>query len=222
MREGAGTTVGTAVASSGTMTHYKISFAFAKLPDMSLTAFVRSVIQEMTDNPNFPTPCVPLPEISSALEKFTNDLVATHDGGRLSTAIKNASRQELIRLLRKQAPYVQSLTGTDLAQMLSSGFSAASTNRARMLLPKAEIRGIKSLQSTMLSIAVKPVQSARGYEARYKTENGEFFTAPFSTSSRSLLLQNLIPGVVYTIQARAVGGLRGCGEWSDPVARMAT
>ena len=85
-----------------------------------------------------------------------------------------------------------------------------------------EIKGIKSQQSTTLSIAVKPVQTARGYEARYKTENGEYVSAPFATSSRGLLLQNLVPGVIYTIQARAVGGLRGCGEWSDPVARMAT
>ncbi len=42
-----------------------------------------------------------------------------------------------------------------------------------------------------------------------------------SNSSRGIILANPIPDVVYTIQARAIGGLNGYGDWSDPGSRMA-
>jgi len=202
------------------MAHYKISLSFAKLPDGELVAFAGNTTVEMTDNLAFVNPGVPLAEMSEATVTFRTDLAASLDGGRIATATKNASRQRLINLLRQQAAYVQSIAGADLAMLVSSGFRAASTNRARMLLPQAVIKNIKAPQSTRLKIVVKPVQSARGYEARYKTENGEYIYAPFCTSSR-LLLNNLVPGVVYTIEARAVGGLASYGDWSNSVSRMA-
>ena len=34
-------------------------------------------------------------------------------------------------------------------------------------------------------------------------------------------MERVIPGVVYTIQVRAIGGLTGYGDWSDPISRMA-
>jgi hypothetical protein len=203
------------------MAQYKISMAFAKLTDGELAPFAGNTIKKMTDNPGYLEPRVPLSEMWEAKNTFFIDYAASQGGGRLATATKNASRRKLINLLRQQAAYVQSIAGGALALLLSSGFLAASTNRARMVLPRAVIKSVKWLQSTKLIVAVEPVKSARGYEARYKTENGEYIPAPFSTSSRGLLLENLVPGVLYTIQARAVGGLNGYGDWSDPVSRIA-
>lgn len=204
------------------MAHYKLSLAFAKLPDANLGSFAGNTITEMTNNPAYPSPLVPLAEMTEAKDNYFRDFLAAQDGGRLAVATKRASRVKLIQLLRRQAAYVQGIAGTDLAMLLSSGFLAARTNRSPMLLPRAVIKSIKPLQSTLLQVAVEPVQSARGYEARYKTETGDYIYANFSTSSRGLLLKNLIPGVIYTIEARAVGGLTGYGDWSNPISRMAT
>lgn len=203
------------------MTRYKLSLAFAKLPDADVAAFALNVVEKMNDNPGFPTPLVPLSELTNARATFQNGLALAMGGGLLATATKNAARLTLINLLRQQAAYVQSLAGADLPLLLSSGFSAASTNRAQLPLPQAVIKSVKTPQGTVISLAVEPVQSARGYEARYKTESGDYVPANFSTSSRGILLKDLVPGVVYTIQARALGGLNGCGDWSDAVSRMA-
>ncbi|HEY0548376.1 MAG TPA: fibronectin type III domain-containing protein [Verrucomicrobiae bacterium] len=195
--------------------------AFAKLPDADLGFFAGSTIAQMTDNPGYLDPRVPLHDMLKAKNTYVADMAAAVGGGRVTTATKNASRAALIMLLRQQAAYVQSIAGADLALLLSSGFLAASTNRARMLLPQAVIKSVKSIQSTMFSLALEPVRTARGYEVRYKTANGEHVSAPVSSSSRGILLKDLVPGFIYTIQARAIGGLTGCGDWSDPISRMA-
>jgi hypothetical protein len=178
-------------------------------------------IEQMTDNPGYLTPAIALASLTEAAETFMADVAAALDGGRLATATKNASRAGLILLLRQQAAYVQSVAGTDLALLLSSGFQAISTNRAQIVLPQAVIKTVGTPQSTKLSTTVNPLKTARGYEVRYKTETGEYLTARFSTSSRNILIEGLTPGVVYTVQARAVGGLTGYGDWSNPVSRMA-
>jgi hypothetical protein len=36
-----------------------------------------------------------------------------------------------------------------------------------------------------------------------------------------VVIAGLTPGVVYTLLARAVGGLTGYSDWSDPVSHMA-
>ncbi len=203
------------------MRHYKISMKFAKGRDANLGSFTASTIKQMTDNPGYPNPAVPLAELAQAYTNYRTKLAASRDGGRLATAAKNAARAALVSLLRKQAAYVQSVAGTDLALMLSSGFHAASTNRAPLPLPRAMVKSLKSLQSTKLYLSLEPVRSARGYEVRFKTPTGEYISRGISTSSRGIMIENLIPGVVYTIQARAIGGLNGYGDWSDPVSRMA-
>jgi hypothetical protein len=203
------------------MAQYKISLTFAKLPDHELGPFAVNNIAQMTDNPGYLDPRVSLADMLEAKNTFISNLAAAQDGGRLATATKNASRRALINLLRQQAAYVQSIAGANLALLLSSGFRAASTNRARLLLPQAVIKNVKSLQSTKLSLAVEPVRTARGYEVRYKTETSEYVMGHLSTSSRGILLEDLVPGVIYTIQVRAIGGLTGYGDWSNPAVRMA-
>jgi hypothetical protein len=202
------------------MARYKISMTFAKLPDADLGNFAGSIITQMTDNLAYVNPRVPLAELSEANDTYHTNLLASQDGGRLATTLKNQSRRSLIELLRTQAIYVHSIAFADLSILLSSGFLAASTNRTPIPLPQAMVKNINSPRSTVLKVTVKPVQSARGYEARYKTPDGEYIIAPFSTSTR-ILLENLVPGVVYTIQARAVGGSTKYGDWSDATSCMA-
>jgi len=40
------------------------------------------------------------------------------------------------------------------------------------------------------------------------------------TNSRSMPLNNLIPGTNYTVQVRAIGGSTGYSDWSDAVSHM--
>jgi hypothetical protein len=203
------------------MASYRTSLAFAQLPDADLGSFAQNTVTQMTGNPGFPTPRVALAAVTTATDTFLADLAAALDGGSQATAQKNASRAALVLLLRQQAAYVQSIAGTDLPLLLSSGFLAASTNRTRIVLPQAVVKSLSPLQMGVFKITVVPVATARGYELRYKNGTGDYLSAGVHTTSRGILLENLTPGATYTVQLRAIGGLTGYGDWSDPVSRMA-
>lgn len=202
------------------MPQYKTSLSFASLPDADLVEFANTTVINMTGNAAFPEPAVPLPEVSAANTKFQNAIVAAAQGGLGLTAAKDAEREKLLPLLRTQASYVQTVSNDDLAVILSSGFSVNSTSRTSVPLPKPNIENIDNFASTQLMVKLTTIPNARAYEVRLNTGDDKWANAGVFTKSRRVLLENLIPGKTYTIQARAVGGKTGYSDWSDPVSHM--
>lgn len=194
---------------------------FSALPDAALGAFVLNVATKMTGNAGYPTPRIASAVLETDANAFLADVAAAHGGGTEAIAKKNASRLALELKARDQAAYVQSIAGTNLELLLSSGFEAASTNRARIVLPKAVIKSIKPIQSGVFNIVAEPSPTARGYEMRYKNGTGDYINGGFFTSSRAILLEGLTPGSTYTVQVRAMGGLTGASDYSDPISQMA-
>ena len=64
-------------------------------------------------------------------------------------------------MLRQLAAYVQGASGHDLAILLSSGFSAMSTNRSQSPLAQPAILGVTNGASTTLTLNVKAVTNAK-------------------------------------------------------------
>lgn len=203
------------------MPNIRTSLAFAQLPDAELGSFGENVGVGMADNPFYAIPRVAPASIISAVDTFRTDLAAAAGGGKLATARKNASRAALILLLRQEAAYVQSIAVDNLTMLLSSGFQATSTNRTRIVLPQVVVKSVLNPQSGSFRIVVLPVSTSRGYELRYKNGTGDYLSGGISTSSRDIPLPSLTPGSTYTVQVRAIGGLTGYSDWSDPITRMA-
>lgn len=199
----------------------KVSLAFAQTSDADLSAFTQNVIDSLTGNAGFPTPAVPLADLTAALAAFNDALVAAAQGGPQETAAKNAARNALVGLLRQEAYYVQSTAIGDLAKLLSSGFNNINTNRTQSQLDAPVIVGIENEMSTQLVVHLQPVPNARAYEAQVKNGTGGFLPAGIFTKARRLVLTGLTPGQTYTVQSRAVGGSTGYSNWSDPVSHMA-
>jgi hypothetical protein len=204
------------------MTTYRVALSFAQLSDAKLDDFTQNIIASLTGNASFPTPTVPPADLSSALSTFTATLAATAQGGTQATAAKNAARDALMALLRKEANYVQGIASTDLAMLLSSGFEAINSNRSQSPLDKPSIVQINNEASTQLVLRLQPVDNARSYEVRVSYGANGWQAAGVFTQARRVVLTNLTPGTNYNIQARAVGGSTGYSDWSDPVSHMAT
>lgn len=182
------------------MPNYRTSQVFARLPDAELGNYTQNIITKLTGNASFPKPLVSVADLAKVLDTFTTALAAAAQGGKLATAAKNAAREDLLGALRQEAAYVQSLANDDLPMLLSSGFEAVNTNRTQIPLTKPVIDEIRNDMSTQLAMRVQPVPTARAYEVRLSYGASGWQAVGIFTQARSIVLENLTPGTLYTVQ----------------------
>ncbi len=201
-----------------------ISLGFAKLADANLVRKVDSIIDNMTDNENFPTPSPEISVVKTAAGAFQEALALAVGGGILKTAEKNAAREMLLSLLRNLALYVQQYCKDDLAILLSSGFDARKSPAPVGTLP-APVGAtlVNSPLSGVLDFRAKPVPNASAYEGQRTTDvnkDDAWENVGVFTSAR-FTLADLKPGTIHWARSRAVGSA-GPGAWSDAVSAMVT
>jgi hypothetical protein len=200
----------------------KVTLTYNSYPDAVLDELTTAIIAAMTGNAAFPTPTIPLATVTTLQTTFRNALAAAANGGTPLTAAKNQTRQALTDALDANAMYVQSIARYDLPTLLSSGYQAASTNRAQIQLPAPTILGLDNEMSTQLVLRLSPIANAYCYEVQTSVGTGAWQAAGAFTAARRIILTGLTPGTVYKVQARAIGGLTGYSDWSDPSSHIAT
>ena len=201
--------------------NHRVSLAFVQLADSELGDFTNGVITGL-GLPAFTGAPVGEPELTTLRTTFVTRLAAMVNGGKLATAEKNVARAALIAALRQDASFVQTLSGTNLPLLLSSGYAAVSTNRTSGPLRKPVITNVDNIQSTKLMIGADADDNTKSQELRFRTGNNPYQSGGVHTKPTRMLLEDLIPGTVVEVQTRSVGGSTGYSDWSDPVSRMAT
>lgn len=204
-----------------TTTNPRVSHRYTRLKDTSFNMFAASVVIAMTDNPAFPNPLVPLATLSGLQSDFEQKMLASAIGGKITTVIKNEARVALKDALRREGIYVQGVS-LNLSMLLSSGYSAASQNRAQTQLLKPLILKILNEGGGQLTLRVSSIANARSYQVQIQVGNGNWQDGGVFPKARRMAVVNLTPGTLYNIRVRAIGGSTGAGDWSDPVSRMAT
>ena len=170
----------------------------------------------------FPSPLVNPTDLAALDVAFRNSIAAAL-GNPQDTAAKDKAREALLDALRKDANYVEGLASHDLEMLLSSGYYAASTNRAPSPLDQPGIVELRNLAATQLLLRVTPITNAKSYQVQTNTNgNGTWTDAGIYTQARRIVLGNLTPGTTYSVRARAIGGSTGTSDWSAPVSLMAT
>lgn len=130
--------------------------------------------------------------------------------------------QTHIGLLRELAAFVQTKHNNDLALLLRSGFKAASTDRAAVVLTKPEGVTVTNGTGGQLVVKVTKVKGCNMYEARATPEGGALLPSVFTGDSQHIYLNNLTPGAMYKIEVRCLGGADpGYTDWSDPTSHRA-
>jgi hypothetical protein len=195
---------------------------FARLKDHQLSVFAGSAILGLTNNPYFPNLPVSLADLSAANDAYYDAYVKSMGKGTIPTAVKNAARCELISVLRDEAHYIQSVAKNNLTALLSSGFTAIDRNTAQSRLPKPFIKAVLNQSSGELWLRLKRVPNARNYQVQLKVGDGEWTDAGIYSKARKIVLTGLMPGTVYMVQVRALGGSTGYSDWSMAATKMAT
>jgi len=191
--------------------------------DSSLSTNTRAILAAMEGNPNYPSPNPALPVVRAAGDAFADALVAAADGGKTLTASKNARRAELVLLLRQLANYVAVACQGDLTVLMTAGFPIHKPQRQPIgvLTAPGDLTVTFGARMGELDAATAPVPGAAIYNWRLSTAAApNVVVQTAQTTAASNTFTGLAPGVVYRIEANAVG-TAGPSNWSNPVSRMA-
>ncbi len=208
--------------------YYRAKSGFVRMRDENLYALANTVYQRMKDNSFFVDAYPSIAELDGARSNFIEHLArARARKSPYDAAVKNESRKELKKVLKKLADFVNQTANGSLIILLSSGFEIT-RYRTRISSPK-RIENLKVKDGRNAGQMVFTFQSqpnVRLYEYRYSTdmnESGEIVWSDeihITTSSRNNLITPVVPGQVYFLCARAIN-TRGVGDWSDPITWMA-
>ncbi|MES2568635.1 MAG: fibronectin type III domain-containing protein, partial [Verrucomicrobiota bacterium] len=200
----------------------RVLLSFNRASDLKLLDFSNTVGKAMTANALFAKPPVTMEQLTAATKEFADALATkASGGGASSTSQRDVKRAVLLDLLGTLANYVQVACKNDLTTLLSSGFSSVVRSTTRAPLPQPQILSINPAMSTQLAVRIRPIRNARSYEARVSSVADQWQSGGIFSSSRGMVIGNLKPGTVYTVQIRAIGGSTGYSDWSDPTSHMA-
>jgi hypothetical protein len=192
-------------------------------PDPALDEFFNNIINCFTGNAAYPALPVLVPDLTILNTKFRDAISQAAGGGLVDTAAKKKARAALEDAGRKNAGYVEIIASHDLETLLSSGYLPASTNKAQSPLDQPMITELSNLASTQLLLRITPINTAKAYQVQTSINGGVAWQeAGIFTQARRIVLMNLVPGTLYNVRVRAIGGSTGASEWSQPMPQMAT
>src|SRR5215471_8946659 len=100
----------------------KAALDFSKALPEQLLATGHAVLTGLTGNANFSTLPIDLAILKAALDTYAVSITEARDGGKKAIALRNRHGEELIRILRGLATYVELNCKEDMNTLLSSGF----------------------------------------------------------------------------------------------------
>jgi hypothetical protein len=208
------------------LVHIKASVAFLGLTAQELIVQARKVVDSMPNNPLYSGATIDAPTLAGAIDGYIASVAEATDSKK-AVAEREKQRMALIRLLRQLAHFVEVACKDDMAAFMTSGFQPVTyTRTVPQQLPPASITKVEQRNTGQFLVRVKPLPKARMYQIQYAPVGAggappaSWTQVAIPSATKPAVLNNLTPGVTYSIQVRAYGVL-GYTEWSDAVTRMA-
>ncbi len=200
----------------------QVSLAFARLKKNDFNGFALLVIVCLGKNvilfPNLPVTLIAL----EAYQKvFQASLNASAIGGPPDTQAMKEAYADLVLALRVIAAYIQSLN-LSAAQVLLSGYDVITYSRSSIALVAPMITGLDNSLTTQLGVWLQSVPGAKAYHVQYCTAAGVWLDAGIWPNTKNIVLTDLLPGTVYGVRVRGIGGASRYGPWSAVVSLMCT
>ncbi|MBI5217346.1 MAG: hypothetical protein HY958_00250 [Bacteroidia bacterium] len=202
---------------------------FIKYPISEKVDFSKNTVTKMTGNSNFPTPDVPLAQITTAANNLETAYNAAQGGGTQLTAAMHAAEKVLDDLLRKQVLYVERIAFGNGNIILGSGFhiskQPASAHRPEFTVEtgkKALDAFIDSTHESSMVLKRKAVKDAKAWVWQLCTDpmaEDKWTYAGFSTQI-NYTVNGLTPGIKYWFRSASISK-EGLSQWSDPIAKIA-
>ncbi len=196
-----------------------IKLPLDRMRPVDLEALSLNVVANMTDNPDFATPAVPLRDLAEAADKLEQLIQQATNGSRQSKLLRDDQVVVVQALLRAQADYVRSVCAGDRTKLESSGFELT-RQREPIGIPgtpqrmEARFTGLKG----EVKLRWHSVHGARGYQVWMTDQdpaNGGKWQAIGYSTRVSHLITDLESYKAYFFCVSAIGAA-GEGAQSDP------
>jgi hypothetical protein len=129
-------------------------------------------------------------DITTQSQALSDGIVAA-TGDPTDTLVMINAKVLLLDSLRKNASYVESLASDNKELLQSSGFDAASTNRAQSPLDQPVILELSNLAPTQVLLRLTPVVNARVYQVQTSADGGKTWQeAVISSKAYRIVLQS--------------------------------
>ena len=183
----------------------KLSIAFTRYNDGEFENKAQYILACMTGNPAFTEPIPTLEDITTALAKYSTDLVAALGKDRIAVAEKNKSRKRLELLLGQLGLFVMFKATGDEAVLASSGYPMVKEREPRYITNPGNVTLANGVTSGEMVASVKKVKGAIGYLYDLATTEPAEDTVWTTTScSKSrFVFKTLIPGKKYWVRVAA-------------------
>ena len=206
----------------------KAALDFGKMLPEQLLALGLAIWTALTGNTNFANPPVELAVFKTKLDAYSASIADARDGGKKAITLRNHVGQEVIRMIRAIALYVELNCKDDMNIFLSSGLTPRSSVRTPAgELNQPTIRSVDFGASGELLVSMKSVGSrAKSYDVRYGLVGAggstptNWLTVTVPNTKTPARITGLTPGATYAIQVRAYGPL-GYTPYGDSSVRMA-
>lgn len=195
---------------------------FYKYPPSKAVTFGSNVATN-TDPAKFPNLVVAPKDIQIMADDLKVKQAAMITGGTPEKAARDTSFDTLTDALDKNANIVEVVVDGNLEMLLNTGYLPASNNRSSSPLDPVSILSVANNGTTSLLVRLTPVTNARSYQVQVSPDAGKTWVeASISTQARRVVLNNLVPGTVYFLRARGIGGSTGASDWSGSTSIMCT
>ncbi|HQV37415.1 MAG: fibronectin type III domain-containing protein [Flavobacteriales bacterium] len=155
-----------------------IRLSLSRLNPVSVLVLLRNVISKMTGNANFPTPKVPLADMTT----LADNLSLAIDDANAGSLLAKSKRDDLVHSakedLNAQADYVRSICGGDRSMLLSSGFELAK-ERTPIGIPGVPANLFTRMTGKMgqLEVRFDSVHGAHGYQLWMTDKDPELYNS---------------------------------------------
>lgn len=205
----------------------KVRTYYGKLAESRLITLAGKIVEEMTNNPYFPDPQIPITTLAELVADFRKKAeIALNGGSAMDRELKKESRTALVKGLRILGHYVNIKANGNQVALSSSGMILHKEHA-----PKEKpyiVEGIR-LKDTKLSGQIRVDFHPQRHVDEYEIQWGEWDhlshkmcteNTRFTSTSINNVLEPVIPAQRYYVRVRARNN-KGFGNWSEPVSIIA-
>ena len=200
----------------------KIVISFTTLSDGNLESKALSIVDAMTDNPNFPNPDPSLADVNAAVTEYSTALAGARTKDKVQVELKNIKRAALIAVLKSLAVYVNFTSKGDRSIMASSGFDVnKETKSATVMSAPNNFKVVSGENSGEAFLKVSGVKGIKTYAYQYTPDpltDASVWVIKYATT-RNFTFEGLETAKKYWFRVAAIGS----GDqimYTDPIAMV--